>query len=105
MSRSLCKEWILRKILRNGENFIWKYVENFGAILDKFKSNQKKFLKGRGCKFRETLQKFSENFEKIFKYKKYWYNVNVKQILVTYSRNFKNIFMKFLKSFIKIQTS
>ncbi len=37
----------------------------------------KKFLKGRGCNFRETLQKFPQNFEKmfrklkkIFKYKK-----------------------------------
>ncbi len=32
----LCKEWILWKILRDGENLIWKHFENFRAILDKW---------------------------------------------------------------------
>ncbi len=35
MLENLCKKWILQKILRARENFIWKHFENFRAILDK----------------------------------------------------------------------
>ncbi len=33
--RAILDEWILQKVLRVGENFFWKYFDNFRAILDK----------------------------------------------------------------------
>ncbi len=71
----------------DGENFIWKILK----ILEQFWISckvTKKILKGRGCNLRETLQKFSENFEKIFKYKKCWNNLNVWEILVSHIEKF-----------------
>ncbi len=121
MLENLCTEWILWKMLRNGENLIWKYFENFLAFRISCKVT-KKILKRRGCNFRETLQKFSGNFEKIFKYKKRWNNVNVKEILVTniheilrklsknwevlekFWRHLRNISLKFFFFFLALAT-
>ncbi len=63
--------------------------ENILKILEQFWISfkaTKKILKQRGCSFRENLQKFLENFEKIFNHQKCWNNVNVKEILVTHIR-------------------
>ncbi len=86
------------KILRDGENLF----ENISKILEQFWISckvTKKILKRPGCNFRETLQTFSENFEKIFKHKKCWNNVNVKEILVTH---IQEILKTFLWNFQKI---
>ncbi len=92
--------WKMEKIL----------FENILKILEQFWISckiTKKILKGRGCNFRKILQKFSENFEKIFKYKKCWNNVNVKKILLTHiQKNFKTFlwnFQKIVKKFSDIR--
>ncbi len=76
--------------------------ENILKILGQFWISckvTKNILKERGCNFKETLQKFSENFEKIFKYQKCWNNVNVEEILVTH---IPEIFKTFLWNFQQI---